>query len=246
MEFSFPNTSNDHEIGLRWIGSAESEHASIASFARHTLQLLSLNVPAEILLSSQNAAIDEVRHTETSYGVANAVLKTAISPDVLDIQHGLKHLSFEEIVKSIIQEGCIQETLSAIEVNLAANLAGHSWLRQVMLQIATEEANHAQLAWDTIQWLNERYPENKFLAENTFQTELKYLEEVESKRSNLIDTPRCDDDTKESILQNFGILGNVALKARKFGLDQIRAIVIDDHFKTANLIAEKIMNFNFL
>ena len=84
MEFSFPNTSNDHEIGLRWIGSAESEHASIASFARHTLQLLSLNAPADLLIASQTAAIDEVRHTEASYGVANAVLKTNIKPDVLD------------------------------------------------------------------------------------------------------------------------------------------------------------------
>ena len=41
FEASFSNTSYDQEIGLRWIESAEAEHASIASFARHTLQLLS-------------------------------------------------------------------------------------------------------------------------------------------------------------------------------------------------------------
>ena len=246
IEASLHNTSYNQEIGLRWIESAEAEHASIASFARHTLQLLSLNAPSDLLIASQKAAMDEVRHTETSYGVASSILKTTIKPDVLDIQQGLEHLSSEEIIKSIIQEGCIEETLSAIELNMAANLAGHPLLKQLMLQIAREEANHAQLAWNTIQWSNEKHPERKVLAEKTFQTEFKYLDEAESERRNLIDTPRCEDDTKEKILQNFGVLGNDAMRARKLGLDEIRKLVVNDHFKTANLIAEKIMNFKFL
>ena len=102
-------------------------------------------------------------------------------------------------MKSIIQEGCIDETLSAIELNMAADIAGHPLLKQLILQMAREEANHAQLAWNTIQWLNEKHPERKIMAENTFQTEFKYLDKVESERRNLIDTPRCEDDTKENI-----------------------------------------------
>ena len=243
LEASFPNTSYDQGIGLRWIESAEAEHASIASFARHTLQLLSLNVPSNLLISSQEAAIDEVRHRETSYGVANAILKTNIRPDVFDVQQVLEELSSDDIIKSIVQEGCIEETISAIQLNMAANLASHPLLKKYMLKIAQEEANHAQLAWNTIQWLSEKHSRSKKWAEKTFPTELKYFDGVESARSSVIDTPRCEDETKDNILQNFGILGNDnAMKARQFRLEEIRKVGVQPHFETTNLIADKIMN----
>ena len=45
------NNTLRREIGNRWLQQAEAEHASIASFARHTLQLMSLGAPSQLLIA---------------------------------------------------------------------------------------------------------------------------------------------------------------------------------------------------
>merc|ERR1712018_387280 len=52
------NSSYNHEIGVQWLQQAEGEHASVA---RHTLQLMSIGAPSDLLLASQAASIDEIK-----------------------------------------------------------------------------------------------------------------------------------------------------------------------------------------
>ena len=61
------NNPRHEDIGHRWLKIAEAEHASVASFARFTLQLLSLGSPSELLVSSQKAEIDEINHAKYAY-----------------------------------------------------------------------------------------------------------------------------------------------------------------------------------
>ena len=55
-----------------WTTAARAEHASVASFARFTLQLLHLGAPADLVADAQQAALDEVRHARLCFGVASA------------------------------------------------------------------------------------------------------------------------------------------------------------------------------
>ena len=49
----------NEDIGRRWLTLAEAEHASVASFAKHTLQLMSIGAPAELIEASQQSSIDD-------------------------------------------------------------------------------------------------------------------------------------------------------------------------------------------
>ena len=69
---------------------AEGEHASVASFARNTLQLLTLGSPSELLVASQQAGIDEINHAKISYDIASANTGLNLAPGPLDVQKSLK------------------------------------------------------------------------------------------------------------------------------------------------------------
>jgi hypothetical protein len=48
-------------LAAQWATDGAAEHASIASFARVTLQLMALGAPAGLLADTQRGAADEVR-----------------------------------------------------------------------------------------------------------------------------------------------------------------------------------------
>ena len=61
------NDTLNKQAGKRWLELAEAEHASIASFARNTLQLMAIGAPSYLLTASQEASIDEVKHTQMCF-----------------------------------------------------------------------------------------------------------------------------------------------------------------------------------
>merc|ERR1712066_83704 len=67
-------TAVEEEIGKQWLKSAEAEHASVASFAKHSLQLVSLGAPAELIKAAQVSAMDEIRHSQICYDIAGRFL----------------------------------------------------------------------------------------------------------------------------------------------------------------------------
>ena len=117
------NNPHNEEIGRQWLKLAEAEHASIASFARFTLQLMALGSPSELLLASKKAGIDEINHAKHAYTFASAFLGSNYGPGPLDVKGALDDVSIEYTVRSLIQEGCIVETISSIEAHIAAHYA---------------------------------------------------------------------------------------------------------------------------
>ena len=51
-----------------------------------------------------------------------------------------------------VLEGCVGETLAAIEVSEAASHTTNETLRAVLSQIAEDEARHAELSWRFVRW----------------------------------------------------------------------------------------------
>ena len=216
------NASYNHEIGLYWLQQAEAEHASVASFARYTLQLMSLGAPSELLRASQAASIDEIKHAKMCYSFASIFLDTDIVPESLNVDGSLDNLDLKSIIKSVIREGCIEETLAAIEAHYRAHHATDLEVKQVLEEIAVDETRHAQLAWDTINWISKKYPEHGNFVKNTFLEnfeEQKSIFETEkiSKTLNL-----CSDSTKDIYLQKFGVLNPYDQeKVRNAGIEKI-------------------------
>ena len=148
---------------------ALSEHASIGSFSRFSLQLLSLGAPPEFLDMAHQAARDEIRHAQMCFAIASAYAKTPLSPGPLPIDGALLgDLSVEHILFATIEEGCIGETLSAAELELAHAKARIPRIQSTLRTIIDEERMHAQLAWRFVQWLLKDSPSLKATATAAF------------------------------------------------------------------------------
>ena len=148
----------DEAQGNEWANRAIGEHASIASFASFTIELMTNNAPPDLIADSLQAAMDEFRHAQTSFEMASFLLQKNVSPGhlqatSLSFEQNLNHLAF-----GVAKEGCVDETVSALL--LAAEIMmfdlykidkPFSWKDKVTV-IAKEEANHSALAWRTIYW----------------------------------------------------------------------------------------------
>lgn len=239
------NNTYNHEIGIEWIQQAEAEHASVASFARHTLQLMSMGAPAKLLTSSQQASLDEIKHAKMSYGIASAFLDSDVSPGALDVDGSLETLQIKDIIQSVIQEGCIGETLSAIEAHFAAYHSKDDAIKDILTEIAVDEARHAQLAWDTIMWITKKYSEYRPLVKETFRAELKRQSTFVTDNIQSLQTTLCTDSSKDDYFQAYGILSHSNKNnVRNAGIQQVIAPIYNGGYEQYGLISDKILNLD--
>lgn len=141
-----------------WSSVAALEHASVASFARHALELLALGAPPELLLEVHAAAADEVRHARLAFGMVEALGGGACGPGPLAMDGAGPRTDPRDILRALFLEGCVGETLGTAEARLAASRAVGP-ARQVLEEIADDEERHALLAWRMARWMLERWPE---------------------------------------------------------------------------------------
>lgn len=140
-------------LGAHWLEVAAMEHASVASFAAFTFQLLALGAPADLLRDTQQAALDEVEHARLAYGLASACLGEPLGPGPLDLHGAAPSYGLTEVVRGLVREGCVGETVGAAEAAEAARRCVDPHLRAVLERIAADEARHAALAWRSLRWL---------------------------------------------------------------------------------------------
>jgi hypothetical protein len=140
------------ELAAHWARLGQMEHASIAAFARFNLQLLSLAAPAELVTACQRALVDETNHTRLCFGLASQYAGTSLGPDRLEIQHCLEDDDLEAVMRLVLSEGCIGETVAALEALEGAASATDPVVRQVLQRIARDEQAHAELAFKFIRW----------------------------------------------------------------------------------------------
>jgi hypothetical protein len=135
-----------------WAEAARLEHASVASFARFSLQLLALGAPAELLRDTHAAALDEIEHAKLAFAVASGLSGEAIGPGPLVEATAPISTDVGDIVRALVIEGCVGETLGALEAK--AQLEGARGLARAALErIGPDEARHAELAWRSLAWL---------------------------------------------------------------------------------------------
>jgi hypothetical protein len=149
---------------------ALAEHASIASFARFALQLMALGAPSELVSRAIEAMADETRHARFGFGLVLALSGEELRPGALSTDGALAgQTTLEGALRLAVREGMIGETLAALEVRAAAELAEDATLRSALDGIANEESRHAELAYAFAAWAVGREPRLRAVIEEEIE-----------------------------------------------------------------------------
>jgi len=140
-------------LAAAWAEEGQTEHASVASFSRLALELLSLGAPPALVRDTLTAALDEERHAMAAFGLARAYGGGALGPGPLDVRSSLDDTSAASIAARLASEGCVAETVSAVLVAEASAEATCRVVKAHLARVAEEEARHAALAWRQLAWL---------------------------------------------------------------------------------------------
>jgi len=143
-------------LSAHWAEVGLMEHASIAAFARLSLQLLSLGAPPDLVARAASALGDETEHARIAFALASAYGRRPIGPGPLAVAGALEDLDLETLVRLAIREGCVGETSAAMLLEEGAIAAASSPLRALLASIAADETSHAELAWLTLRWALEQ------------------------------------------------------------------------------------------
>lgn len=134
------------------------EHASVASFARASLQLLALGAPPELVAGAHAAALDEIEHARLCYGIASRYAGRPIGPGALAVDDAPIALSPAAVAVETLLGGCVNEAIAALEARDASDAATDPAIRAALATIADDEARHAELAWRTLAWIVRAHP----------------------------------------------------------------------------------------
>lgn len=145
-------------LAEHWARAGLMEHASIAAFARFTLQLLALGAPVELVELSNAATADETKHARRCFGQASRFADRVLGPSALGMHGALGEVNLAEVVELVLLEGCVGETVAALEAGAARDRATDAEVRALLGEIADDEARHAELAWSFVRWALDREP----------------------------------------------------------------------------------------
>lgn len=145
---------NRRAIADGWTFAAQQEHASIASFSKFALELLAVGAPPSLLVSAHRAGLDEIEHARMSFKVASLCAGQPLGPGPLPISAAsiTQSLSLQASAVAAALDGCLNETIAALEAGAAADATNHEALKVVLEEIARDEQNHAELAWEYVAW----------------------------------------------------------------------------------------------
>jgi len=142
-----------------WLADAQMEYASVAAFARLSLQLLALGAPVDLVRDAQRASLDELDHAELFFELASRAGGASLRSGALDVTGALDDLSLEGLIESNLREGCIGETLAAAELRARAHQLDDPSLRARLLRVVDDETRHAELAFRILGWCRDVAPE---------------------------------------------------------------------------------------
>ena len=161
--FELPNAANvPLGLGRQWRENGRTEHASVASFARLTLDLMALGAPPALIIAANQDALDEIHHTEACFALAHAIDGQAESPGPFpEAQRAhslprLRTLALAELAVLSLVDGALHEGVSARIIAKLARRSTNATIRAILKQIAADEGRHAAHGWDVVEWCLEQ------------------------------------------------------------------------------------------
>lgn len=145
------------ELAAAWLADAQMEHASVAAFARLTLELMAVGAPPDLLAGVSQASIDEVGHAKACFSLAGRFGAQAVQPKALDAA-GPRNDGLPGLALNTFIEGCVGETIAALVAGRGARACQDAASKATLAQIAADEAQHAALAWEILTFAVQRDP----------------------------------------------------------------------------------------
>ncbi len=137
----------------RWTRDAREEHASIAAFARLSVDLLALGAPPALVEGAHRAALDEVLHARLAFALAGAYAGEPVGPEAWpEALEGEGPESpagtLRRVARESLVDGAYGEGLAALRA--AAEVSADPAVAAVLATLARDEAVHAALGWDVL------------------------------------------------------------------------------------------------
>lgn len=142
-------------LGRYYAEMALMEHASVTAFARLVMELSAQGAPAKLIAEVIDAQRDEVEHAQVAFALSSELQGLAIGPGRLSLAGAQLGVSVEALAYTTVVEGCVGETLAALEAREASERTMHPSLKRVLRRIADDESRHAALSWKVVAWLLE-------------------------------------------------------------------------------------------
>ena len=192
------NVSN--EVVDMWIERSFSEHASIGTFAKFSVELMSLGAPLWFLERASIAALQEIEHARISFDILNMYLmhnyeeNECVEYSAFPTHSVIIDGDHNRIALDTAIGGCFGETLSAMtyEQYLNGDLKEtdiDDVVTHKLNGIPKEEVQHAALAWTTVKWIMDHFEETEIGKREWWTRELK-IKEILS-----------DDDIEKAVYQ---------------------------------------------
>lgn len=145
-------------LAAQWRENGRTEHASVAAFARLTLDLIALGAPPELVADANRDALDEIRHAELCFGLAWAIDGRVESPGAFPAAARARTLSrartlaLAELAVDSLVDGALHEGVSARIIAKLARRCEAPAIQSILKEIAADEGRHAHHGWDVVRW----------------------------------------------------------------------------------------------
>lgn len=145
-------------VAAQWRENGRTEHASVAAFARLTLDLISLGAPPELVVDANRDALDEIRHTELCFGLARAIDGRVESPGAFPEAARTRSLSrsrtlaLASLAVDSLVDGALHEGVSARIIAKLQRRCEAPAIQAILKEIAADEGRHARHGWDVVRW----------------------------------------------------------------------------------------------
>jgi len=145
-------------LAAQWRENGRTEHASVAAFARLTLDLVALGAPPELVGAANQDALDEIRHAELCFALARRLDGVAARPGAFPAAARARTLSrmrsiaLAELAVDSLVDGALHEGVSARVVAKLARRCADPAIAAMLKEIAADEGRHARHGWDVVRW----------------------------------------------------------------------------------------------
>lgn len=145
-------------LAAAWRENGSTEHASVAAFARVSLELVALGAPPALLADASRDTLDEIRHAELCFGLARALDGHAASPGpfpeatTAGALAGGRTARLVALAVTSLVDGALHEGVSARVIAKLARRCELDAVRAVLVELAADEGRHAAHGWDVVAW----------------------------------------------------------------------------------------------
>lgn len=152
------DASTRDALAAQWRENGRTEHASVAAFARLTLDLMALGAPPDLVADANRDALDEIRHTELCFGLARAIDGRSESPGAFpEASHARtlsrsRTLALAQLAVDSLVDGALHEGVSARIIAKLARRCDAPAIHSILKEIAADEGRHARHGWDVVRW----------------------------------------------------------------------------------------------